>query len=171
MRAGKYTLTELAYVEHAFNNGQRSSRGSSHFRFPVEKRGSIPCCSSLLLACVQTSPPIRKKLETGLLLPFFPEGSRGKGGGGGRCVHRLPFFFQVYPCALFSVVVLLFFVFLKKMNREHQRRAAGQPFYSVGLLASDQRFSANFQGQGRRPMAESLWAKIKLESCFYDSQT
>ena len=57
------------------------------------------------------------------------------------------------------------------MNREHQRRAAGQPFYSVGLLASDQRFSANFQGQGRRPMAESLWAKIKLESCFYDSQT
>ena len=39
------------------------------------------------------------------------------------------------------------------------------------LLASEQRFSANFQGQGRRPMAESLWAKIKLESCFYDSQT
>lgn len=38
-------------------------------------------------------------------------------------------------------------------------------------LASDQRFSANFQGQGRRPMAESLWVKIKLESCFYDSQT
>lgn len=83
--------------------------GPLTFDSQLKKRGSIPCCSSLLLACVQTSPPIRKKLETGLLLPFFPEGSRGKGGGGGRCVHRLPFFFQVYPCALFSVVVLLCF--------------------------------------------------------------
>ena len=99
MRAGKYTLTELAYVEHAFNIGQRSGRGSSHFRFPVEKRGSIPRCSSLLLACVQTSPPIRKKLETGLLLPFFPEGSRGKGEGVGVYTGFPSFFkYTLVPC-------------------------------------------------------------------------
>lgn len=82
-----------------------------------------------------------------------------------------PSFFKYTLVPCFPLLFWMFFVFLKKMNREHQRRAAGQPFYSVGLLASDQRFSANFQGQGRRPMAESLWAKIKLESCFYDSQT
>ena len=90
---------------------------------------------------------------------------------GSVCTQASLLFSSIPLCPVFRCCFVMFFVFLKKMNREHQRRAAGQPFYSVGLLASDQRFSANFQGQGRRPMAESLWAKIKLESCFYDSQT
>ena len=102
-----------------------------HFRFPVEERGSIPCCSSLLLACVQTSPPIRKKLETGLLLPFFPEGSRGKGGGS-VCTQASLLFSSIPLCPVFRCCFVMFCVFLKKMNGEHQRRAAGQPFYSVG---------------------------------------
>ena len=74
--------------------------GPLTFDSQLKKRGSIPCCSSLLLACVQTSPPIRKKLETGLLLPFFPEGSRGKGGGRVGVYTGFPSFFKytLVPC-------------------------------------------------------------------------
>ena len=107
--------------------------GPLTFDSQLKKRGSIPCCSSLLLACVQTSPPIRKKLETGLLLPFFPKGSRGKVGGGGSVCTQASLLFSSIPlCPVFRCCFVMFFVFLKKMNREHQRRAAGQPFYSVG---------------------------------------